>query len=865
MRSHYIHPNNLFRLLVSVQVVLAVCWSGATCFAADFDDAKRLFRSGRYDECIEICKTEVERGVWNESWSRLLIETYLTTGQYFDARSIYEEAIERYSLSLRLRLLGIETYRMNDDPIEASKQQAVIPELLDRMPARYTGRDELVPLGKYFLMTGEDARKVLEICFDEAIKEDPEMVEAYVASAELAIEKRDDKVATQTLDKAAKLDPNDPQIAFLQAKAWMASDSEKSSEYLERAFELNDRHVPSLLFKADLEIDSEDYDEANKTLDIALSVNPNNPIAWALRANIAHLQGRYEDEGKARHRALEPWSLNPEVDFTIGRKLSQHYRFAESIQYQMRALKMDADYLPAKTQLAQDMLRTGNVENGWRLIEEVRARDPYDVATFNLRRLEEELKKFQTIEIPGFVIRMDPTEATIYGDSVVELLTQARSALTEKYAVELQEPVYVEIFPKQKDFAIRTFGMPGGQGFLGVCFGQLITANSPASQGTTPSNLHSVLWHEYCHVVTLQKTKNKMPRWLSEGISVYEERQRDPTWGQSLDTTYRQMILSEDLTPVSKLSSAFLNAKTPMHLQFAYFESSMVIEYLLEKHGLDVLKRILDDLAVGMPINESLKRYTNSLEALDAEFAEYARRKAESFAPNIDYSEDGLPERPTIEQLEAWLTDHPNHYQALEQTAAHWISEKAWDKATGILERMQKLNPDDGGESGLYGMLAAVNRAQNKLDTERTFLIELASRNSDCLDALERLIQLDRDRNDWTSVARWTDRVLQVNPLLPSVQTIAAEAAEKTGDAKRAQRALQAQLALQPVDPSAVHYNLAKAYLSLEQIDKARRHVLMALEESPRYREALQLLLEIQERANTQSNPPVENSAETPP
>ena len=45
----------------------------------------------------------------------------------------------------------------------------------------------------------------------------------------------------------------------------------------------------------------------------------------------------------------------------------------------------------------------------------------------------------------------------------------------------------------------------------------------------------SVLWHEFCHVVTLKMTKNKMPRWLSEGISVYEERQVDPAWGMKID------------------------------------------------------------------------------------------------------------------------------------------------------------------------------------------------------------------------------------------------------------------------------------------------------------------------------------------
>ena len=129
---------------------------------------------------------------------------------------------------------------------------------------------------------------------------------------------------------------------------------------------------------------------------------------------------------------------------------------------------------------------------------------------------------------------MDPEEAEIYGDDVLELLTEAQADLCEKYEVTPAAPVVVEIFPEQKDFAIRTFGLPGGQGFLGVCFGRVITANSPASQGDHPSNWKSVLWHEFCHVVTLEKTKNRMPRWLSEGISVYEERNRDASWGESM-------------------------------------------------------------------------------------------------------------------------------------------------------------------------------------------------------------------------------------------------------------------------------------------------------------------------------------------
>ena len=60
---------------------------------------------------------------------------------------------------------------------------------------------------------------------------------------------------------------------------------------------------------------------------------------------------------------------------------------------------------------------------------------------------------------------MERREAAIYGPRVVELLERARQTLCAKYDVKIDEPVIVELFPRQQDFAIRTFGMPGGAGF----------------------------------------------------------------------------------------------------------------------------------------------------------------------------------------------------------------------------------------------------------------------------------------------------------------------------------------------------------------------------------------------------------------
>ena len=380
----------------------------------------------------------------------------------------------------------------------------------------------------------------------------------------------------------------------------------------------------------DNHIDAELYDEAEKVIQQVLDINPVHPEAWAYRAILAHLRGDEAGEKKARDKALSTWPQNPQVDYLIGRKLSQKYRFAEGAQYQRQAMAFDKLFLPAQLQLSQDLLRLGEEDEGWQRAELVFDADQYNVVAHNLVRLQANLTKFRTLQNDDFVVRMDAHEAAIYGRHVLSLLGQAKTTLCQKYEVTITEPVTVEIFPQQQDFAIRTFGLPGGEGFLGVCFGRVITANSPASQGETPSNLESVLWHEFCHVVTLQKTRNRMPRWLSEGISVYEERQANPSWGQSMNPLYRKMIVAGELTPVSELSGAFLQPQSPLHLQFAYFESSLVVEYLVEKYEHEVLNRILTDLGVGMPINEALERYTGSLEALDQEFEKYALQRAEA-------------------------------------------------------------------------------------------------------------------------------------------------------------------------------------------------------------------------------------------
>ena len=76
------------------------------CFAArsrcsELDDVKNLYRTGDYEACIKLAAEQVDKGVWNELWPRMLIECYLTTGDYSAALLSYEKALTRFPDSIR--------------------------------------------------------------------------------------------------------------------------------------------------------------------------------------------------------------------------------------------------------------------------------------------------------------------------------------------------------------------------------------------------------------------------------------------------------------------------------------------------------------------------------------------------------------------------------------------------------------------------------------------------------------------------------------------------------------------------------------------------------------------------------------------
>ena len=834
-------------------------WCGvsvaAPVMAADLAEAEKLFRSGKYAECERLVTDEIAKGAETAGWWVLKIQSEIARGKYDVAGKTIEEARTRFPADLVLHLYAHEVYRTSGRDNAAAAVLAAIKQQIENRTANTPA--ERVALGRYLLATGTDAKEVLDQFFSAVVKKTPDFLDAHFAVAELALAKQDRGFAAETLQKAPKEAAQDPHYHFLLARAFAEDDRARATKAIADALAINPHHADSLLFRADHLINAEDYTAAEVALKAVLDVDPGEPRAWALRAAIAHLRSDAAGEKTAREKALARWPANPQVDHLIGRKLSQDYRFKEGAAYQRKALEKDKDYLPAKAQLCQDLLRLGEEAEGWKLATEVFAADGYNVVAHNLVSLRDHLSKFRTIAADGFLLRMDEKEADLYGLRALAVLRRARQTLAAKYGVKIDKAVTIEIFPRNQDFAVRTFGMPGADGFLGVCFGPVITANSPASQGKDPSNWEAVLWHEFCHTVTLQKTRNKMPRWLSEGISVYEELQENPGWGQWMTPRYREMILGDELTPLSRLTSAFMNAKSPLHVQFAYFESALAVEFLIRRYGFDALKATLDDLGAGVPINEALERRTGApLVKLDREFAEFARDRAKSVAPDATWEKPELSDNADSAAVREWLAKHPRSFWGQQRLCVRLVREEKWAEAEKALQGLQALYPEYVGPDNAYELLAATYRTTAKPTEEAAALEEWAKRDADATVAYQRLFELGEASSDWAAAARNARRWLAVNPLTPAPHRALAKAAERLKERDEAMAAYRAVLRFGVPDAADIHYRLAVLLEQGGQRDQARREVLKALEDAPRSREAHALLLKLVGPPDKKPDPP---------
>lgn len=349
-----------------------------------------------------------------------------------------------------------------------------------------------------------------------------------------------------------------------------------------------------------------------------------------------------------------------------------------------------------------------------------------------------------------------------------------------------------------------------------------------------------------------------MPRWLSEGISVYEERRGDPRWGERLNPKYREFIIEDKMKPIDELSSAFMAPPSGLHLQFAYYQSSLVVEFLIEKFGLEKIRAILRDLGEGKPINDALVAHTADMKTLQNDFEAFAKGAADTLGISTRWEK---PKRGPDGSVEwSWADLHPDNYWVVSEKADDLLELAKRSEAIPHLEKSISLYPSQTGTDSAYAKLAEIYRLEKQPENEHKVLNQWVKVDDEAAEGLQRLIELDSASKDYKSVRKNAETLLEINPLQPLAYRARGEALEQAGNAPEAITSYNTVLTLDPPDRPEIHFRLARL-LKPDNAAAARRHALLALEEAPRFRAAHQVLLELSPPEEKKEKEPAEPPA----
>jgi tetratricopeptide (TPR) repeat protein len=700
--------------------------------------------------------------------------------------------------------------------------------------------------------------------FREAVRADPKNLEAQVLWGDLFLEKYNEAEARKSYSEALK--QNEKYVPAIIGIAKTLG-GRAAKELLDAALEINGRSVSALEIQAELFIDDDRYDAAEASLDKVLQINPESLNSQTLLAAIAHLRENYGIYENIR-RSVERFSPNNGRFYSrIGEISGRKYRFVEAVDLARKATKVDPSHWNGYTILGINLLRLGKEEEGRAQLEYSFEKDPFNFWTMNMLKVLDVLDGFETRQTDHFIVRMHPSDANILWPYLKPLLSEGWNTLTAKYDFTPHGPILIEIFPDHEDFAVRTSGLPDIGHLVGVCFGHVITLDSPKVLKPPGSiNWQEIIWHEFAHVITLQMTHNKIPRWLSEGVSVFEEQNGRPEWGRRQDLELVKAFQEDRILGLGQLNEGFSKAKTAEDLNFAYYESSLLVEYIVEHYGFETLKTLIYQFSTFKEIGDVFKTVFHiSLESFEERFLSWINervKKINVYVLRDDLSGKGISydrglggSLPTVayqgevlaEAMRKRIEAQPRDFQAHFQLGLILYQNKDYEGAIKHLTIARDLLPQYGAIPNPRQILAAIFEELGDRKAMIRELEGLVSVQQHAFDACYKLAQIARERDNYVRAAHYLEGAIAVNPYHVGVHENLARIALEKADYEKAIREYRVLVELEVTDPVEAHTDLAEALLRGGKKTEAKRSALVALEIAPTYERAQNILLESME------------------
>jgi len=821
-------------LVVSVGFVLVVLELGATVAAQTarrsqppLQQATRAWLEGRYDEVNQLTASldQNDPGV-----VALKARALIATGRYADAEAALKPVAARMPASaaaLELGLLG----KMLGRSDATAMLRRVASDAADLLVA---GR------ALHALDLFDDANGV----FRNAAARAPKDPAVNTAWGELYLDAHQKADALELFQMALESDERWTPAFLGAAQALSDDDPPQAIGAAKKALEINPSYVEAHVFLAQQALDQDHKAEARDALQKALAINPSSLDAHATLAAMAYVEDKTADFEAEVAKVLAIAPNYGEVFRIAGELTAHNYRFDEAVTLVRRGLSLQPQNPEMLSELGGHLLRTGDEPGARAALEASFKIFPRDKPTLNMLTLLDTLDKFVTVTDGDLVLRFHKDELSVLREYAIPLAHKALNDYAERYEFMPKGPILIEIFPKHDDFAVRNVGLPGMIGALGACFGRVVTMDSPKARTSGNFQWEATLWHELAHVVTIQMSNQRVPRWLTEGISEVEQKRARPEWARQMDLEFAAAMNDDKVIKLRDLNAAFTD---PRKIGMAYFQGSVVVDYLLETYKQAGLNRLLRAYGQGLDTDAALKSALDTdFDRMQPGFDQMIERRFGAIRRALKGEDPAALSKKPLDELKIIALAQPGNYPAQMALGRALAKAGDVDAATRAFEAAAALMPISPVPHSELAHIALAKKDRTRAIAE---LQAVVATDFDNIEAARELSSLMKQAGvaDAAKVRTVNERIVAIDPFDNDAHSVLGRLALDRNDAATATQEFKVALALNPVDKASAYTDLAESYFKVGKRDEAKKQTLAALEIAPTYGRAQDLLLKIVE------------------
>jgi cellulose synthase operon protein C len=849
--------------------------------AAESGSGKNALRSGDYVKARDLFEAALKDSAATDEIQAGLLQTLRETGSYAEAVKRSEEFLSLSDSSLLHLERGRVAEIVGDYPnaekhyrrsislaakrtplfMDATRDLALLLKRIGRRKESVAFWDQLLDEYRSGTVQGsqslgdiavaawnrgyvEDAKDIFMDATDEKLGGEISL-EALTNFGYLFLDKYRITEALSVFRDCLKINKYYPDALIGIALAKKYEDNLEVEAYARAALKINPNSIPALNLLAELALDEENLEAAKGEIDKSLSVNPSDLASLSLKAVYLYFRSDVAGFAQNEKRILE---LNPAYGnfyYILAENCVSRRKYHEAVEFNRKAVALDPELWAAYNSLGMNLTRIGQLEEGRKAIETAFAGDQSNVWAFNSLDLFDQMDGFARDKSEHFNFLISKEDEPALLPYASKLAEEAYANLTQRYGFVPNGRLQVEIFPDHGGFEIRTLGVPGLEGALGVCFGKVLAIYSPRKSGEF--NWGSALWHEFTHVITLQMSNYNIPRWFSEGLSVYEEHRARPGWGDGLTLPFIKAYKEGKLLKASQLNAGIMRPQSPEQIMFSYYQAGMFCEMIEKKLGFDKLKESLKLFAENRPAEEVFRLALGLDSAgIDAEYSRYIDSQMMGLASHINLQSAGS-DKGEIDKgaLTQFLEENPEDFLANLRLGELLLKEGSNAAAEACLKKAQKIFPQYSAPGNPYQLLGQMYLESKREDRALSEFVAWSKVNGESTAPLLKAADIYAGQKDWASVARMLMLSTYIHPYDQDIQKRLGEAAMESGQWAEAIAAYQVLVGLNATDRAGAHYDLARAYFASGNKQQAKREVLRALEAAPSFRKAQGLLLKI--------------------